>query len=222
MVITIESFAKNSAQSVYIRINRLHCTEPHAGRQRRTKRTTSSMFPINAEQLIEVTDMRFFFCKTSNVNSSSMSPIMSTDFAPPLSSSVLCVCRIWFLHSIKHSMYRHTKGSVFTCFCRLKPSNCTFPVCKGNGDMCIVFVTWRLSTLTFLAPASCGQSPLCVLWHPHQICYMQLTLVCAACAQLGAQALPTTACRDVTGVAQHAGSYHNLKSYKTYSATVVF
>ena len=70
------------------------CTAPHAGKQRRTKVIRSSMLPVNAEQLMEVTDVRFFFCRTSNVNSSCMSPMTSTDFAPPLSSSVLCVCRI--------------------------------------------------------------------------------------------------------------------------------
>ena len=79
-----------------------HFSATQAGKQRRTNVTTSSMFPVNAEQLMEVTEMRFFFCKMSNVNSSCMSPMISTDFAPPLSSNVLCVCRIWFLHIIEH------------------------------------------------------------------------------------------------------------------------
>lgn len=89
-----------------------HSTAPHAGKQRRTKLTSSSMFPVNAEQLMQVTDMRFFFCRTSNVNSSCMSPMMSTEFAPPLSSNVLCVCRIWFLHSMTHACQVHCSKSI--------------------------------------------------------------------------------------------------------------
>ena len=59
---------------------------------------SSSTCPVRAEQLAELTDMPFFFCNTSTVNSSCMFPMMSTDLAPPLSSRVLCVCRIWLLH----------------------------------------------------------------------------------------------------------------------------
>lgn len=80
--------------------------------------------------------------------------------------------------------------------------------------------------LTFLAPASCAQTPRYVLLHPHQTCCRQGALVCAACALSGAQGSLAAACTKVAGIGQilHMCTKKNryFGTAITYSATVVF
>lgn len=143
---------------------------------------SSSTCPVRAEQLAELTDMPFFFCNTSNVNSSCMFPMMSTDLAPPLSSRVLCVCRIWLLHIKKFCESWSATPNVQhspSQYCMLDP--------LVDAEV--------MHTPTFLVPLASVQTPLCVLWRPHQTCCRQSTWGRAACAPLGVPVSPAIACR---------------------------
>lgn len=52
-----------------------------------------------------------------------------------------------------------------------------------------------MHTPTFLVPLASVQTPLCVLWRPHQTCCRQSTWGRAACAPLGVPVSPAIACR---------------------------